>query len=140
MESSFTYIFRVEVPCSWNNFVWKQMLMPLGGNRSAECEVSLSYLPFPVPGHIAVRRIGCCDEKERLFALRRVIDKPINFGSQDVSGVLAGVADGLVPVSLKGAVQGLIRERLKQEVLLVSASDGENLYFEMLTDAVNPAT
>jgi hypothetical protein len=114
--------------------------MPLGGNRSAECEVSLSYLPFPVPGHIAVRRIRGCDEKERLFALCRVVDKSINFGSQDVSGVLAGVADRLVPVSLKGTVQVLIRERIKEEVLLVSASDSETLYFEMLTDAVNPAT
>jgi hypothetical protein len=116
------------------------MLMPLGRNRSAESEVSLSYLPFPVPGHIAMRRIGGCDEKEWLFALRRVVDKPIDFGSQDVSGVLAGVADRLVLVPLKGAVQVLIRERIKEEVLLVSASDGEALCFEMLTDAVKPAT
>jgi hypothetical protein len=101
METGLTYIFRVKVLRSWDEFVREEMFMPLRGNRGAEREVALPYLPFSIPGHIAMRRIRSRDEKERLVASRRVVKEPVDFGSQDICGVLTSIADGLVSVSLE---------------------------------------
>lgn len=99
--------------------------MPIRGYGCTESKVSLPYLPIPVPSHIAVRRVGSRDEEEGLVALRRVVDEPVYLGCQYVRGVLASVAYRLVLVSLERAIQVLVGERIKEEVLPRSAADSK---------------
>ena len=91
--------------------------MPLRGYRGSDAKGALRVdSTTSVDCYVAMWRNGSYCQKERLGSLDRIMNETFGFVSQNISGVLALMANRRVSISLPGAVQIFVSIRVQKEV------------------------
>ena len=121
-----TYSIRVEILGPWNFFILEEMLMPSRRYWCIEFKDNIGIMNIAtIHVDVCMRGNGCDCEEERIFGFDGIIQEAVCFFSDYVCAVLTFIASRGLACALQCAVEVVISERIKKEVLRMSVKTSE---------------